>query len=323
MSSVSPTVTIDDVHAAARRIEGRVRRTPLLPATLAHNPLPGNLDLNADLNLKLECLQVSGSFKARGAMSKLTTLEDAAKARGLITASGGNHGLGVAYAGHSAGVPVTIYLPGNTPPSKADNLRRWGAEVHIHGDVWDDANEEALKVAERDGKTYIHPFADAQVIAGQGTVSLEVLADAPDTDVLLVSIGGGGLIAGTAMAAKALKPGIKVVGIEPVGAPTLHNSVAAGEVVTLTSINTKANTLAPRRSEAINLGLIQDNVDEIVLVTDEQMQEAARWLWREFGLGVELSAAAAIAALQAGVYVPAPGAVCTALICGAGSDGAN
>jgi threonine dehydratase len=323
MSSVSPTVTIDDVHAAARRIEGRVRRTPLLPATLAHNPLPGNLDLNADLNLKLECLQVSGSFKARGAMSKLTTLDDAAKARGLITASGGNHGLGVAYAGHSAGVPVTIYLPGNTPPSKADNLRRWGAEVHIHGDVWDDANEEALKVAERDGKTYIHPFADAQVIAGQGTVSLEVLADAPDTDVLLVSIGGGGLIAGTAMAAKALKPGIKVIGIEPVGAPTLHNSVAAGEVVTLTSINTKANTLAPRRSEAINLGLIQDNVDEIVLVTDEQMQEAARWLWREFGLGVELSAAAAIAALQAGVYVPAPGAVCTALICGAGSDGAN
>ena len=323
MSSVSPTVTIDDVHASARRIEGRVRRTPLLPATLAHNPLPGNLDLNADLNLKLECLQVSGSFKARGAMSKLTTLDDAAKARGLITASGGNHGLGVAYAGHSAGVPVTIYLPGNTPPSKADNLRRWGAEVHIHGDVWDDANEEALKVAERDGKTYIHPFADAQVIAGQGTVSLEVLADAPDTDVLLVSIGGGGLIAGTAMAAKALKPGIKVIGIEPVGAPTLHNSVAAGEVVTLTSINTKANTLAPRRSEAINLGLIQDNVDEIVLVTDEQMQEAARWLWREFGLGVELSAAAAIAALQAGVYVPAPGAVCTALICGAGSDGAN
>ena len=241
----------------------------------------------------------------------------------MITASGGNHGLGVAYAGHSAGVPVTIYLPGNTPPSKAENLRRWGAEVHMHGDVWDDANKEALKVAERDGKTYIHPFADAEVIAGQGTVSLEVLADAPDTDVLLVSIGGGGLIAGAAMAAKALKPEITVIGIEPVGAPTLHNSVAAGELVELASVDTKANTLAPRRSEDINLGLIQDNVDQIVLVTDAQMQEAARWLWREFGLGVELSAAAAIAALQAGVYVPAPGAVCTALICGTGSDGAS
>ncbi len=311
------TVTIDNVHAAAERINGLVRRTPLLAASLCHGPLPGD----PTLNLKLECLQVSGSFKARGAMSKLTTLDQAAKARGLITASGGNHGLGVAYAGYSAGVPVTIYLPGNTPPAKADQLRRWGAEVHIHGDVWDDANREALAVASRDGRTYIHPFADPSVIAGQGTVSLEVLADAPETDVLLVSIGGGGLIAGTAMAAKALKPEITVIGVEPVGAPTLRNSVAAGEVVELESIDTLANTLAPRKSEAINLALIQDNVDDIVLVTDDQMRDAARWLWREFGLGVELSAAAAVAALQAGAYVPAKGAICTALVCGAGSDG--
>jgi len=310
-------VTIYNVHAAAERINGLVRRTPLLAASLCHGPLPGD----PTLNLKLECLQVSGSFKARGAMSKLTTLDQAAKARGLITASGGNHGLGVAYAGYSAGVPVTIYLPGNTPPAKADQLRRWGAEVHIHGDVWDDANREALAVASRDGRTYIHPFADPSVIAGQGTVSLEVLADAPETDVLLVSIGGGGLIAGTAMAAKALKPKITVIGVEPVGAPTLRNSVAAGEVVELESIDTLANTLAPRKSEAINLSLIQDNVDDIVLVTDDQMRDAARWLWREFGLGVELSAAAAVAALQAGAYVPAKGAICTALICGAGSDG--
>jgi len=311
------TVTIEDVQAAARRIDGLVRRTPLLAAGLCQTPLPGD----PALNLKLECLPVSGSFQARGAMSKLTTLDDAAKARGLITASGGNHGLGVAYAGHSAGVPVTIYLPGNTPPAKADQLRRWGAEVHIHGDVWDDANREAMAAAERDGKTYIHPFADPAVIAGQGTVSLEVLADAPDTDVLLVSIGGGGLISGTALAAKALKPAITVIGVEPVGAPTLANSVAAGEVVTLDRIDTKANTLAPKKTEAINLALVQENVDDIVLVTDDQMREAARWLWREFGLGVELSAAAAVAALQAGAYVPANGAVCTALVCGAGNDG--
>jgi threonine dehydratase len=311
------TVTIDDVRAAAGRIDGLIRRTPLLAAGFCHGPLPGD----PTLKLKLECLQVSGSFKARGAMSKLTTLDKAAKARGLITASGGNHGLGVAYAGYSAGVAVTIYLPGNTPPAKADQLRGWGAEVHIHGDVWDDANREALAVAARDGQTYIHPFADPSVIAGQGTVSLEVLADAPETDVLLVSIGGGGLIAGTAMAAKALKPEITVIGVEPVGAPTLRNSVAAGEVVELDSIDTLANTLAPRKSEAINLALIQDNVDDIVLVTDEQMRDAARWLWREFGLGVELSAAAAVAALQARAYVPNENAVCTALVCGAGSDG--
>ncbi|MBT3532269.1 MAG: pyridoxal-phosphate dependent enzyme, partial [Rhodospirillaceae bacterium] len=130
-----------------------------------------------------------------------------------------------------------------------------------------------------------------------------------------------GLIAGTSRAAKALKPGITVIGIEPVGAPTLRESVAAGELVTLASIDTKANTLAPRRSENINLALIQDNVDDIVLVTDDQMRDAAQWLWREFGLGVELSAAAAIAALQGGAYVPPAGAVCTALVCGAGTDG--
>ncbi|MFP6747664.1 MAG: pyridoxal-phosphate dependent enzyme [Alphaproteobacteria bacterium] len=310
-------VTLADVHAAAERIAGRVRRTPLVPAMLCHDPLPGD----PALNLKLECLQVSGSFKARGAMSKLTTLDEDARARGLITASGGNHGLGVAYAGHSAGVGVTIYLPGNTPPAKADSLRRWGADVHIHGEVWDDANREALAVAAREGKTYIHPFADPDVIAGQGTISLEVLADAPDTDVLLVSIGGGGMISGTALAAKALKPEITVIGVEPIGAPTLAESVAAGKLVELASIDTKANTLAPRRSEDINLALIQDNVDGIVLVSDDQMRRAALWLWREFGLGVELSAAAAIAALQGGAYAPPPGAICTALVCGAGSDG--
>ena len=309
--------SLNDVRAAADRIAGLVRRTPQISAALCRNALPGNLPLN----LKLECLQVSGSFKARGAMSKLTTLNDETKGRGLITASGGNHGLGVAYAGHAAGVPVTIYLPGNTPPIKADQLRRWGAEVRFHGDVWDDANREAVAVAESDGKTYIHPFADREVIAGQGTISLEVLNDAPDTDILFASIGGGGLISGTAMAAKALKPDIKVIGVEPTGAPTLWESIAAGELVELPTIHTEANTLAPRRSEEINLALIQKNVDEIVLVTDEQMRHAARWLWQEFGIGVELSAAASIAALQSEVFSPDERAVCTVLVCGAGKDG--
>ena len=311
--------SLQDVRAAANRISGLVRRTPLITATLNQDALPSA----SQLNLKLECLQVSGSFKARGAMSKLTTLNTAAKERGLITASGGNHGLGVAYAGHMANVPVTIYLPGNTPHSKADQLRRWGAEVRFHGDVWDDANRKAISVSECEGKTYIHPFADSDVIAGQGTISPEILTDAPDTDILLVSIGGGGLIAGTAMAAKALNPNIKVIGVEPTGAPTLRESVAAGELVELPEIHTKANTLAPRRSEEINLALIQKHVDEIVLVTDEQMSTAARWLWHEFGIGAELSAAASVAALQSEQFIPDEGAVCSLIICGAGKDGIN
>ncbi len=309
------TLELADFEAARERIAGYVRRTPLLDAE------PTRETPCERLSLKLECLQVSGSFKARGASSKLTALDDAAVRRGLVTASGGNHGLGVAYAGWRAGVPVTVFLPESTPGPKADKLRAWGAEVIVGGAVWDDANRAALAASERSGMTYVHPFADADVIAGQGTVALEVLEEAPGIDTLLVAIGGGGLIAGTATAALALKPGIRVIGIEPVGAPTLSRSVAAGRLVTLDAIETRAGTLAPRRSEQINLDLIRAHVDDIVLVDDDALMRAARWLWFEMGLAVELSAAAGIAALLEGAYRPAAGESVCAIICGAGSDG--
>jgi len=310
-------VGLDDVRAAAGRIAGRVRRTPLLAAAPVHAPIAGA----GQLDLKLENLQVTGSFKARGAMSKLTSLTPAALERGLITASGGNHGLGVAYAGWAAQAPATIYLPRSTPPAKADKLKAWGARVEIHGAVWDDANAEALREAQAAGLTYVHPFADPAVIAGQGTTALEILEDAPDTDVLVVAIGGGGLIAGIAAAAKALKPGITVIGVEPTGAPTHYESRRAGRLVELAAIQTEAGTLAPRRSEEINLELISRHVADIVLVSDEDMRAAARWLWFEFGIAAEMSGAAAVAALQAGAYVAAPGARVCAIVCGAGTDG--
>jgi len=311
------SVGLDDIKAAAARIEGRVRRTPLLPAAPVHTPIVSD----ASLDLKLENLQVTGSFKARGAMSKLTSLSPDELRRGLITASGGNHGLGVAYAGWAAQAPATIYLPHSTPPAKADKLRAWGARVEVHGEVWDDANAEALRQAQAAGLTYVHPFADPVIIAGQGTMALEILADAPETDVLLVAIGGGGLIAGVATAAKALKPGITVIGIEPHGAPTHYESRKAGRLVELAAIQTEAGTLAPRRSEEINLELITRHVDDIVLVSDDDMRAAARWLWFELGIGAEMSGAAAIAALQAGAYRPPPGARVCAIVCGAGTDG--
>ena len=311
------SVTLDDVRAAAARIEGRVRRTPMLGATAMHAPLRHA----GPVVMKLECLQAIGSFKARGATSKLTTLSAAETGRGLVTASGGNHGLGVAYAGWQAGAPVRIYLPASTPKAKADKLRAWGAEVIIHGAVWDEANAEALAAAERDGLTYAHPFADADVIAGQGTTALEILEDDPDIDVLLVAIGGGGLISGVATAAKAVKPDIKVIGVEATGAPTLYESLKAGELVTLERIETEAGTLAPRRSAEINFEIIGRCVDEIVLVTDDDMRAAAQWLWFEFGIAAELSGAAAIAALQAEAYMPEPKARVCAIVCGAGTDG--
>jgi threonine dehydratase len=197
----------------------------------------------------------------------------------------------------------------------------WGAQVVREGDVWDEADRGARLAAEREGLAYVHAFADPAVVAGQGTVGLEILEDAPETDVLLVAIGGGGLISGIATAAKALRPGIRVVGIEPVGAPTLYESVKAGALVTLERIATAANTLAPRRSAELNLEIIRKMVDEIVLVTDEEMVEAARWLWSEMGIAAELSGAAAVAAWLTGrVKVEPSDSVC-AVVCGAGTAG--
>jgi threonine dehydratase len=249
------------------------------------------------------------------------SLKSEALAKGLVTASGGNHGLGVATAGSMTAASTTIYLPRNTPASKIEKLQNIASEVIVDGDVWDDANNLALEDARETGKTYVHPFADESVIAGQGTLSLEILHDNPDIDILMVAIGGGGLISGVASAAKLIKPDIKIIGVEAVGAPTLKNSLDAGKLVTLDKIRTKANTLAPRQSAQVNFDIISKNVDQIVLVTDEEMQASANWLWRNCGLGLELSAAAAIAALRSGVFTPPVNEKVCAIICGSGSDG--
>ncbi|MEO9904398.1 threonine/serine dehydratase [Nisaea sp.] len=306
-----------DFKAAADRIRGKVRRTPLLDAiALKSDPVPG-----ARLLLKLENLQPTGSFKVRGATNTVMSLTEEERARGLITASGGNHGLGVAFGARMTGSPAVIYLPSSTPPSKVEKLKSLGAETVIEGAVWDDANKAALARAESDGVTYIHPFADPRVIAGQGTIALELLDDAPEIDTLIVAIGGGGLISGVATAAKLLKPGIKVIGVEPTGAPTHHTARAVGHLVTLDKIETAAGTLAPRSSAALNFELISKNVDELVLVSDAEMKTAAEWLWEETGLSAELSGAAAQAALMTGkVYVPA-GSTVAVIVCGAGTDG--
>ena len=273
--------------------------------------------------LKLENLQVSGSFKARGASNALASLPAATLDRGVVTASGGNHGLGVAQAAWRAGVPATIYLGRNAPPVKAERLALWGATVVTEGAGWDEANAAALARAEADDLAYVHPFADPAVIAGQGTVALEILDDAPETEVILVPIGGGGLIAGVAAAAKARKPPTRIIGVEPEGAPTLKNSRAAGRVIALDGVATEANTLAPRRSAQINLDLIAAHVDDIVLVSDEAMRAAARWLWLEMGVAAELAGAATSAALIAGAYRPLGGEAVCAVVSGTGTAGMN
>lgn len=276
---------------------------------------------DARLVLKLDCLQPTGSFKVRGAVNTLLSLDEDQVRQGLITASGGNHGLAVAYAGWIAGARALVYLPTSAPAAKAEALRRWGAEVVIAGDVFDDAARAATARAEAEGMTFVHPFAPPTVIAGQGTMGLEILDQIPDVGTVLVAIGGGGLISGVATAIKETKPTVRVVGVEAVGAPTHHASRAAGELVTLDEITTAAGTLAPRRSEPINFDLISRHVDDIVLVDDDAMIAAARWLWRECGIGAELAGAASLAALQSGAVTVSEGETVCAVICGAGTDG--
>src|SRR5215210_4138897 len=244
---------LGEIEAARRRIAPHLRRTPLLD----RGPLPGG-EPGSRLTLKLENLQVTGSFKARGATNKVLSLPPEQAARGRL-----------------AGTPVTIYLPANVPSAKAAKLERWGARVVWEGEVWDDANRAALAAAGREGLTYVHPFADREVIAGQGTIGVEVLEDAPETDLVVVAIGGGGQISGVASAGRALRPGARVVGVEPAGAPKIAESLRAGRVVELAAITTAANTLAPRRSDEMNFAIIRETVSEVVLVTDEQMLEAA------------------------------------------------
>ncbi len=273
-----------------------------------------------ELLLKLECLQTSGSFKARGAVNKVFSLGDGVAERGIVTASGGNHGLATAYAGRAARAPTTVYLPSRTPASKATRIENWGATVVRAGNVWDEAHAAALAHAEREHVTYIHPFADLEVIAGQGTIALEVLEQAPEVDLFVVAIGGGGLVAGVAAAAKLVRPEIRIIGVEPTGAPTLLESIRAGKVIELPEVTTAAGTLAPRKSDALNVDIIRATVEEIVLVTDDDMRDAARFLLAEVGIGAELSGAAAMAGVLSG-RVPLRGAKhpCI-LVCGAGSD---
>jgi threonine dehydratase len=309
-------LTLDDVRAAAARIEGKVRRTPLIAAA------PTKRTLGAGpVSYKLECLQVTGSFKARGAISKLGTLSDGEIAKGLVTASGGNHGLAIAHAGWLTGRPATIFVPENVSPAKAAKIKEWGAELVITGTVWDEANRAAMAHVERSGATYVHPFADAAIMAGQGTIALELFQDDPGIDTLIVAIGGGGLIAGIATAAKALNPKMRIVGVEPTGAPTLHASLAAGRIVELAEITTSVPTMAARKTEAINFGIIRRHVAEVVLVSDDEMREAAQFLWFESGLAVDLSGAAAVAALLTGRVRAEAGKRTCALVCGAGADG--
>jgi threonine dehydratase len=309
-------IELEDVRVAEKRIAGQVRRTPVMEASALQQQVS-----QARVSLKLELLQATGSFKARGATNKLRATSAEHLQKGIVTASGGNHGLATARAGKLAGVPTTIFLPENVSPPKVAKLKKWGADIRITGKVWDESNVAALKFAEETGAAYFHPFADPLIAAGQGTLGLEILDDLPSIDTILVAIGGGGLISGLSVAMKALKPSLRIIGIEPVGAPTLHDSLEAGRVVTLEKVTTCVPTMAAARTDERVFEIVRRHVETVVLLTDDEMKEAARWLWFELGIAADLSGAASIAALMTGKFRAAAGSHVCALICGAGPDG--
>jgi threonine dehydratase len=257
-----------DVQQAAERLQKVLLPTPLMPSSFFSK------EYNCEVYIKPENLQRTGSFKIRGAYNKISTLTPEESARGIIAASAGNHAQGCAISARDGGVKATIVMPNVTPLLKVEATKSYGAEVVIAGDVFDEAYEKALQLAEENGYTFIHPFDDYEVICGQGTIALEVLQDLPDADEILVPIGGGGLAAGIAMAAKAVNPKIKVIGLEPVGAMCMKKSVEQGSPATLETLKTCAEGVAVRRPGDLTYALCSHYLDDIITVTEKDIMEA-------------------------------------------------
>ncbi len=311
---MSYDLALETIRAARERIKPYVRHTPLAPVPAL------TADFPAKLRLKLENLQVVGSFKPRGVFNTLLQLDADTQRRGVIAASGGNHGVALAYAAHRLGIPAIVYLPESASNDRVERVKVWGAQVIQHGSAWDDAHAKAVEHARSSGMTYVHPFDAEATLAGQGTLGLELLEDVPEMDCVLIAVGGGGLIAGMAAAIKQIKPDVAIIGVEPFGAASMQHSLDAKQVEPLAEIRTIADTLAPRSVSERTLTLTQRYVDRVVLVDDTAMISAMRWLWLHYNQLVEPASAAVIAALPQVDLTPYRAPV--ALICG-GNAAAN
>jgi threonine dehydratase len=267
--------------------------------------------------LKLETLQPTHSFKVRGAFNALLRLNPEQCRRGVVTASGGNHGLAVAYAAKTLGIPAAIYLPESATEAKLAPLRRLGPEIVIHGQAWDEANALAQRVAAGSARAYVHPFDNPDVMAGQGTIALELAEQLPQTSLLVASIGGGGLISGIACAAQHCLPQARVAGVETEGADSMYQSLKAGQVVELPSITSIAETLGARRTGATQFEIVSRHVSEVTVVPDSAAIEALLELLREEKLLVEPAASCALAALLNGKIRVRPGETVVVVLCGA------
>jgi len=294
------TLTLDDFKRARARIDPHIHHTPLLTSRQLSERT------GFDIRLKAELFQRVGSYKIRGPLNKFALLTDEQKKRGVVCSSAGNHAQGVALAAKIHGIRAVVCMAKNATPSKIAATKAYGAEVVLHGMIWDEANEKAKELVRDEGLTYVHPFDDADLIAGQGTLGLEIAMDWPEVDAVVVPIGGGGLISGVSMALKSHNPKVRVIGVESSDGPAMKMSVEAGELQTI-DCRTVIDGLRVRRVGEINFSVVQRFVDEIVALPDRRIFDAVVWIMERCKLVVEGAAAAPVAALLEGLVALPPG----------------
>lgn len=281
---------LENVYQAAFALKNIIRNTELIRAP--------KICPDVDLYIKPENLQVTGSFKVRGAAYKISRLTDEEKAKGVIACSAGNHAQGVALAAARNGISSTICLPDAAPISKIEATRAYGAQIELVNGVYDDAYQRALQLKEERGLTFIHPFDDDCVIAGQGTIGIEILNENPDVEAIVVPVGGGGLISGIAYAVKTLRPDVKVYGVQAAGAPSMVNSISDGKILTLDSVKTIADGIAVKQPGSTTFEICSKYVDDIVTVTDDETAAAILTLMERQKLVAEGAGAVPVAAVM-------------------------
>lgn len=304
-------LTLDKVYHAGYVLKNVIRKTDVIKAQ--------RICPDADVYLKTENLQITGSFKVRGAYYKMSQLSEEERQHGVIACSAGNHAQGVALAAQKNGIKAVICLPDGAPISKVEATKRYGAEVCLVPGVYDDAYNRALQLRDEKGYTFIHPFNDESVIAGQGTIGLELFDQLPDLDAVVVPIGGGGLIAGVAFTMKNLNPNVKVYGVQAAGAPSMARSITDGEMEELTDVSTIADGIAVKKPGDLTFSLCQQYVDEIVTVSDDEISAAILALMEQQKLVTEGAGAVSVAAVMFN-KIPVKGKKVACLLSGGNVD---
>ena len=302
---------LDDFREVRARIAPHIKHTPLLTSRQLSERS------GAEVRLKAEMFQRVGSYKIRGPLNKFALMPEEQKRRGVVCSSAGNHAPGVALAAKIHGIRAVVCMAANATPAKIAATRGYGAEVVLHGSIWDEANEKAKELVRSEGLTYVHPFDDEQLIAGQGTLGLEIVQDWPEVDVVVVPIGGGGLISGVSMAVKSHNPKARVIGVESSDGPAMKRSIEAGRLETI-DCRTIIDGLRVRRVGEINFSVVQRFVDDIVTLPDRDIFEAMIWTMERCKLVLEGAAAAPVGALLHGL-IKLPAGARVALVLSGGN----